>query len=129
MFSKIAVSLNDLPESQRALRTAISLARKFDASLAAVSILGDPPAYTSFAILIDPGAPVAMIEDRRRLQGLLHEEATKLARAWRFSHERHRRRAGNAGHSPFPEGTEGGSACHWTAPARFLCVASLEFCV
>ena len=58
MFAKIAVSLNDLPESQRALRTAIDLARKFDASLAIVSIHGDPPAYTSFAIFIDPGVPL-----------------------------------------------------------------------
>jgi nucleotide-binding universal stress UspA family protein len=53
MFSKIAVALNDLPESQRALRTAIDL--------------------------IDPEAPAAMREDRWRLQSLLHEEATKLA--------------------------------------------------
>jgi hypothetical protein len=42
MFSKKAVALNDLPESQHALRTAIDLACKFDASLATVSILGDP---------------------------------------------------------------------------------------
>ena len=41
--------------------------------------LGDPPAYTSFATLIDPGAPAAMREDRRRHQSLLHEEMTKLA--------------------------------------------------
>jgi nucleotide-binding universal stress UspA family protein len=54
-------------------------AHKFDASLATVSILGDLPAYTSFAILIDPGVPAAMREDRRRLQSLLHEEATRLA--------------------------------------------------
>jgi nucleotide-binding universal stress UspA family protein len=79
MFSKIVVALNDLPESQRALRTAIELARKFDASLATVSILGDPPAYTSFAVLIDPAASAAVREDRRRIQSLLHEEATKLA--------------------------------------------------
>ena len=58
MFSKITVALNDLPESQRALCTAIDLARKFDASLATASILGDPPAYTSFAILIDLGPPL-----------------------------------------------------------------------
>jgi nucleotide-binding universal stress UspA family protein len=57
MFSKIVVALNNLPGYQRALRTAIDLARKFDASLATVSILGDPPANTSFAILIDPGSP------------------------------------------------------------------------
>jgi nucleotide-binding universal stress UspA family protein len=79
MFSKIVVALNDLPESQRALRTAIDLARSFRASLATVSILGDLPAYTSFAIVADPAAPAAIREDRRRIQGELHERATRLA--------------------------------------------------
>ena len=36
MFSKIVVALNDLPESQRALRTAIDLARSCNAELATV---------------------------------------------------------------------------------------------
>lgn len=80
MFSKIVVTLNDLPESQRALGVAIDFARKFDASLLTVSILGDLPAYTSFTIALDPGAPAALKEDRRRIQTLLHEEAAKLAR-------------------------------------------------
>lgn len=79
MFSKIVVALNDLPESQRALNTAIDLARSFDAALATVSILGDLPAYTSLAIVVDPTAPAAMKEDRRRIQAKLHEEATRLA--------------------------------------------------
>src|SRR6202035_1564867 len=79
MFSKIVVALNDLPESQRALRTAIDLARFFSASLATVSILGDLPAYASFAIVVAPAAPAAMREDRRRIQGELHDRATRLA--------------------------------------------------
>jgi nucleotide-binding universal stress UspA family protein len=78
MFSKIVVALNDQPESQRALRTAIDLARADNAELATVSILGDLPAYTSFAIAGDPGAPNAMKEDRRRFHGELHERASKL---------------------------------------------------
>jgi nucleotide-binding universal stress UspA family protein len=41
MFSKILVALNDLPESQHALRRAIDLARLCNADLATVSILGD----------------------------------------------------------------------------------------
>ena len=41
MFSKIVVALNDLPESQRALRTAIELASACNAKLATVSIPGD----------------------------------------------------------------------------------------
>jgi nucleotide-binding universal stress UspA family protein len=79
MFSKIVVALNDLPESQRALRTAIELAHAYSAELATVSILGDLPAYTSFAIVVDPSAPNAMQEDRRRAHGELHEKASLLA--------------------------------------------------
>jgi nucleotide-binding universal stress UspA family protein len=79
MFSKIVVALNDLPESQRALRTAIELARASNAELATVSILGDLPAYTSFSIVVDPIAPNAMKEDRRRIHSELHEKASLLA--------------------------------------------------
>ena len=79
MFSKIVVALNNLPESQRALRTAIELARVCKAELATLSILGDLPAYTSFAIVVDPGAPSAMKEERRRAHRELHEQASQLA--------------------------------------------------
>jgi nucleotide-binding universal stress UspA family protein len=80
MFSKIVVALNDLPESQRALRVAIDLAHSCGASLATVSILGDLPAYTSFAIVADPAAPATMREDQRRIQSELHDRATRLAK-------------------------------------------------
>ena len=79
MFSKIVVALNDQPESQRALRSAIDPARADNGELAMVSILGKLPAYTSFAIVADPGAPNAMKEDRRGFHGELHERASKLA--------------------------------------------------
>jgi nucleotide-binding universal stress UspA family protein len=82
MFSKIAVALNDLPESQRALRTAIELAQISKAELATVSILGDLPAYASLAIVVDPGVPTAMKDDLRRSQGELHEKASLLAREY-----------------------------------------------
>lgn len=80
MFSKIVVALNDLPESQRALRMAIDLARTCGAELATVSILGDLPAYSSFSAVVDPGAPAAMMEERRHLHEELHENAAHLAR-------------------------------------------------
>jgi nucleotide-binding universal stress UspA family protein len=79
MFSKIVVALTNLPESQRALRTAIDLARATDAELTTVSILGDLPAYTAFSIVVDPSVPDAMKEERRRAQGELHEKASLLA--------------------------------------------------
>ena len=79
MFTKIVVALNNLPESQRALRTAIELARASNAELATVSIVGDLPAYTSFAIVVDPNTPNSMEEERRRAHGELHEKASLLA--------------------------------------------------
>ena len=75
MFSKVVVALNDLPESQRALRTAIELARACNAKLTTVSILGDLPAYTSFAMVVDPNTPNAMRAERWRAHGELHEKA------------------------------------------------------
>jgi nucleotide-binding universal stress UspA family protein len=80
MFSKIVVALNDLPESQRALRAAIELARAWSAEIATVSILGDLPAYTSFAIVVDSNAPNAMRDGQHRAHGELHEMASQLAR-------------------------------------------------
>jgi nucleotide-binding universal stress UspA family protein len=79
MFSKIVVALNDLPESQRALRAAIDLARACNAELATVSILGDLPAYASIAIVVDPNAPNAVRYGQRRAHGELHEKASLLA--------------------------------------------------
>ena len=79
MFTKIVVALNDLPESQRALLAAIELARTSNAELATVSILGDLPAYTSFAVIVDPNAPSAMEEERRRAHRELHAQASQLA--------------------------------------------------
>jgi nucleotide-binding universal stress UspA family protein len=80
MYSKIVVALNDLPESQHALRTAIDLARLCNAELATVSILGDLPAYASFSVVVDPGTPAEMMEERRRLHKEMHEKAANLAR-------------------------------------------------
>jgi nucleotide-binding universal stress UspA family protein len=80
MFSKIVVALNDLPESQHALRMAIVFARSSSVELATVSILGDLPAYCSSSVVGDPGAPAAMMDQRRHRHEELHKEAANLAR-------------------------------------------------
>lgn len=80
MFSKIVVALNNLPESQRALRTAIDIAASFGASVATISILGDLPAYTSFAVVVDPSASGDLRESHRQLHAQLHDRAAALAR-------------------------------------------------
>src|ERR1700760_473015 len=79
MFFKIVFALNDLPQSQRALRTAIDLARSCNAGLAPVSVLGDLPAY-AFSVCFDPRAPAAMIEGRRGFHGELRKNAVRPAR-------------------------------------------------
>jgi nucleotide-binding universal stress UspA family protein len=79
MFSKIVVALNDLPESQRALRAAIDLARSCNAELATVSILGDLPAYASFSVVVDPEAPAEMMDERRDQHKEMHKRAATLA--------------------------------------------------
>ena len=79
MFTKIVVALNDLPQSQRALRAGIELAHACKAEFATVSILSDLPVYTSFAIVVDPNAPNAMREGQRRAHTELHEKASRLA--------------------------------------------------
>jgi nucleotide-binding universal stress UspA family protein len=82
MFSRIVVALNDLPESQRALRTALDLARSLNASLTTVSVLGDLPAFSSFAAIVDPAAPLTLKEDLRNLHGSAHEKAKEEGRRY-----------------------------------------------
>jgi nucleotide-binding universal stress UspA family protein len=80
MFSKIVVALNELSESQRALQTAVDLARSCNAELATVSILGDLPASFLFSVVVDRGASAAMMEQRRHRHEELHKMAASLAR-------------------------------------------------
>jgi hypothetical protein len=65
MPSKIVVALNDLPASERGLRTVIELSRASNAEFATVSMLGDLPGYTPFVIAVDPNASNSMKEERR----------------------------------------------------------------
>lgn len=81
MFSTIVVALNDLPESQRALSTAIDIALSFRSSLATVSIVGDLPAYAAFASVVDPAATESLRSDRRRTLEELHRKAAESAGA------------------------------------------------
>lgn len=80
MFSKIAVALNDLPESQRALRTAIDLCRLCEAELSMISIVAELPVYSSFAVVADPASHAAMMEERRNYCKEILEKAEVLAR-------------------------------------------------
>ena len=79
MFTKIVVLLSDLPEAQRALRTAIALACASNGEISTVSILGDLPIYASFAFIGDPAGPREITENHRHSHDELHNSAAKLA--------------------------------------------------
>jgi Universal stress protein family len=87
MFSEIVVALNELPEPQRALHTAVDLARSCNAELATVSILGDRPAYSSFSAVGDSDAPAAMKEQGRHPHEELHKRQRTCRESGALTHE------------------------------------------
>jgi hypothetical protein len=44
-----------------------------------ISILVNLPAYSSFSIVVDPGSPASMMEERRHRHEEMHEKAASLA--------------------------------------------------
>lgn len=80
MFSKIVVAFNDLPESQRALRTSIYLARLCNAEVTTVTILGYLRGHAPFSIVLDPQAPAATMGQRRNHHKEMHKKVANLAR-------------------------------------------------
>ena len=61
MFQKLVVAYNQSPESERALTTAIQLARTLGAELHTVTVMADLPAYAAFAVA--GGAPEQLLKD------------------------------------------------------------------
>jgi nucleotide-binding universal stress UspA family protein len=64
MFTNIAVAYDGSPESERALTTAISLAKVMGVGIHAITTLDAPPAYTAFAATAD-GSVLRTLEDDR----------------------------------------------------------------
>jgi nucleotide-binding universal stress UspA family protein len=125
MITKIVVALNDLPESQPALPTAIELARACNAELATVSILPDLPAYTLFAIVVDPTAPNEMREDWRRAYSELHEKAAKEHGVRAKGSIVEGRQVQAMPH--FLKHESAAFACYWPSSAQLLFIPRLEF--
>jgi nucleotide-binding universal stress UspA family protein len=64
MFRKIVVAYNPTPEAQRALASAIQLAKELGAELHTVTVMVDLPSYTAFASVADPSLPRELDQDR-----------------------------------------------------------------
>jgi hypothetical protein len=123
MTTKIVAALNDLPESQPALRRAIE-----HAELATVSVLPALPAYISSAIVVDPTTPNEMKEYRRRAYSELHEKAALSAKG-------HVARAKGSivdgrqvqAIPHFFKHESAAFACYWPSSAQLLFIQCLEF--
>jgi hypothetical protein len=78
--SKIVVALNDLPESLRALDTAVDVARACNAEIATVSIPGDLP--TPHLLSLSIQVPRAMKGTRLCAHRELHGKASLFAQEY-----------------------------------------------
>jgi nucleotide-binding universal stress UspA family protein len=74
MFRKIVVAYNESPESQRALASAIQLAKSLNAELQTVTAIGDLPAYAAYAEATDPAISQVLHDDRRKFYTELQEK-------------------------------------------------------
>src|ERR1700744_5527252 len=67
MFQRIVVGYSESLESQRALASAIQLAKALRSELHAVIIMHDLPAYTAYAMAADPSLVRGLDDDRLAL--------------------------------------------------------------
>jgi nucleotide-binding universal stress UspA family protein len=79
MYKKIAVAYNESVEAQRALASAIQLAKSLDAELETITVMADLPSYTAFASAADPSLPQVLKTDRARFYEALQERARTTA--------------------------------------------------
>jgi Universal stress protein family len=64
MFHKIALAYNESPESQRALVSAIQLAKSLKAELLTVTVMTSLPAYTAYVAAVDTSLSHVLMDDR-----------------------------------------------------------------
>jgi nucleotide-binding universal stress UspA family protein len=79
MFRRIAVAYNESAEAQRALASAIQLAKSIGAELQTITVMADLPSYTAFAGIADPSLPRILEEDRIKFYQALAERARQSA--------------------------------------------------
>jgi nucleotide-binding universal stress UspA family protein len=79
MYKKIAVAYNETPEAERALLSAIELAKSLGAELRTITVMADVPAYAVFAAAGDPSLPQTLEDDREKFYQALQEKAKALA--------------------------------------------------
>jgi nucleotide-binding universal stress UspA family protein len=79
VYKKIAVAYNESVEAQRALSSAIQLARSLNAELTTIAVMAELHAYTAFASAADPSLPQVLNADRANFYDALQDKAHALA--------------------------------------------------
>jgi nucleotide-binding universal stress UspA family protein len=79
MFRKIALAYNESPEAQRALISAIELAKSLKAELHTVTVMTALPAYTAYVAAVDASLSRLLMDDRARFYETLLKKASALA--------------------------------------------------
>ena len=79
MYKKITVAYNETPEAERALLSAIQLAKSLGAELRTVTVMADPPAYAAFVAAGGSSLLRILEDDRLKFYQGLQEKARALA--------------------------------------------------
>jgi nucleotide-binding universal stress UspA family protein len=80
MFQRVVAAYNHSPQAERALLSAIRLAKILNSELHAITVLADLPAYAAYAAAGDISLPQSLKGDREKVYEALQEKAQALAR-------------------------------------------------
>lgn len=95
MFKKIAVAFDESPESRRAFKSALDLAKQMNSELYLITVIEDLPPYIGYTSALGADVPRMLKADRQAFYADLHREAKGEAEASHVST-----------HSEFFEGDE-----------------------
>lgn len=95
MFNRIAVALDESPESKRALHSALELAGMLGSEVFLITVIEELPPYLGYASAVAADIPRMLKADRQAFYADLHREAKAEAE-----------KMGVAVHSEFFEGDE-----------------------
>ena len=79
MYKRIVVAYNGSQEAERALLSAIRLAKSVNAELHALTVTTAQPAYDAYAAAVDLSLPSNLKEDQREMSRALQDKARATA--------------------------------------------------
>ena len=81
MFERIAVAFDESPESRRAFKSALELAKQMNSELYLITVIENLPPYIGYASALGADVPRMLRADRQAFYEDLHREAKAEAEA------------------------------------------------